>query len=71
MMMVFLQSGLIYIPLCVYAFDRNCMCVCHSAACWYRPDVHVNLRAEEVVLLLWSLAFPPQFFILKLKDSVQ
>lgn len=36
MIMVFLQSGLIYIPLCVYTSDRNCMCV--SFCCMVVPS---------------------------------
>lgn len=37
----------------------------------YRPDVHVNVGAEEAVLLLRSPALPPQVFILEIQDSVQ
>lgn len=37
----------------------------------YRPDVHVNLWVEEVLLLLWRLVVAPNVLIFKFNDSVQ
>lgn len=42
-----------------------------GSAAMYRPDVHGNLRVEEVLLLLWTLAVHPNFLFFEFSDHVQ